>query len=797
MGVRIHSLAKELGMSSKDLMMFLQTQGHDVQSHMTAIDEPVAAILRDRLRSKLPAKSKTTRATKAAGATQGKSGAKAEAGATSRAESELKKSGRAGTGSSAQRTTRAGSADRRTKPAAGIRDKDGSNEKAKGHDGAREAERGSGLKKEDSKTPEAGKDKGARRGKVRYFPQEDYLQQRSARPMTGGRRRLRSRTDQRGRGRPIPSIPAKLPEKVDVFGPVTVKDLSASLGIKAQVLVKKLFEKGKPVTINQYLDDETVLELGVDLGTEIKVRTKVEELEETINDLERYESSAEELVPRAPVVAFLGHVDHGKTSLLDKIRQANVTSEEEGGITQHLGAYRVVKGDVQVTFIDTPGHKAFTEMRARGANVTDVVVLVVAADDGPMPQTEEAINHARAANVPMVVAINKIDKDNANPQRTKEALSALGLMPVEWNGTTEFVEVSAITGEGIDSLLEILSLEAEILELKANPNRQATGVVLEAQATTQRGVIATVLVKDGTLKTGDFVLCGATHGRVRNLVLNGVEQVTEAGPSVPVQVIGLNKVPDTGDKLYVFDNEKQARQLSVEREQRLRESERAQRQQISLENLFDHLGAEKVRELRLIIKADVRGSIEAITKSLEQLSTDEVKVVILHSGVGGVTQEDIHLASASQAVVIGFHVTTDDRARALAEEKQVDVRHYRVIYEAIEDVRAALESRLAPEVTEEIHGRAEIRQVYRASKIGNIAGCIVTSGRVLRNDKARLIRDSKIIYTGQINSLKRFKEDARDVKEGFECGIKIANYEDIKEGDVVECFVMVERKRTL
>jgi translation initiation factor IF-2 len=589
----------------------------------------------------------------------------------------------------------------------------------------------------------------------------------------------------------------KLPEKVDVYAPVRLKDLSGALGIKAPVLVKQLFEKGKPVTINQYLDDDTIVELGVDLGTEITVRKKEDEREEAIRTIAEFESATEDLVSRAPVVTFLGHVDHGKTSLLDKIRTTNVTSKEEGGITQHLGAYRVDKGSAHVTFIDTPGHKAFTEMRARGANVTDIAVLVVAADDGPMPQTEEAINHARAAEVPIVVAVNKIDRPNANPQRCKEALSQLGLMPTEWNGTTEFVEVSAITGEGIDALLEVLSLEAEILELKANPKRPAVGVVLEAEASGQRGVIATVLVQDGTLRVGGYMLCGPSHGRIRSLILNGTEAVEEAGPSVPVQVVGLGQVPAAGEKLYVFENEKQARELAEDREIRDRESERVQRQQVTLENLFDHLSQSGGQELRLIIKADVRGSIEALTQSLQDLSNDEVKVAILHSGVGAISQEDIHLASASQAVVIGFHVTADGRARILAEENHVDIRHYRVIYEAIEDVKAALEDRLAPEISEEIHGRAEIRQVYKASKIGTIAGCVVADGHVLRSDKIRLIRDGTVIYTGELNSLKRFKDDVKEVKEGYECGIKLANYEDIKVGDFVEGFAMVETQRNL
>ena len=763
-------------MSSKELMTFLRTQGHVAKSHMAAVPDSVANILRDRRKPKTPAKKKATKSASVAAKSTTKTSTDGRGGATK-------------TGKDEKKSTRTASS--KTAP-------DRGRQVARGPDRGRESRPGEKdpNKKDSAAKPRDGA-KPVRRGKVRYFPQDDYLMQSQVRSLPGGRRRPRGRGgDRRGRAA-APSIPAKLPEKIAVVTPVTLKDLSGALGIKAGLLVKKLFDKGKPVTVNQYLDEQTILELGVDLGTEITVRSKEEKLAEAVEDLEKYESAGDKIVSRAPVVTFLGHVDHGKTSLLDKIRETNVTGSEEGGITQHIGAYRVDRGDIHITFIDTPGHKAFTEMRARGADITDIAVLVVAADDGPKPQTEEAINHARAAKVPILVALNKIDKANADPQRAKEALSALGLMPVEWNGTTEFVEVSAITGQGIDALLETLTLEAEILELKADPSRPAIGVVLEAEATTQRGVIATVLIQDGTLRLGDYVLCGSSHGRVRNLILNGTEPLEEAKPSMPVQVIGLNQVPDTGDKLYVFENDKRARQVAGERETKQRESERAQRQQVNLENLFEHLNAEEVQELRLIIKADVRGSVEALTKSLEQLSTGEVKIVILHTGVGGISQEDIHLASASQAVVIGFHVTTDDRARLLAEEKQVDVRHYRVIYETIEDVRAALESRLAPEVVEEVHGRSEIRQVYRASKVGNIAGCYVTSGFVLRSDKVRLIRDGTVLYSGEIGSLRHFKDDVREVKEGHECGLKIANYEDIKEGDSIEAFTVTEKKRNL
>ncbi|HLU48999.1 MAG TPA: translation initiation factor IF-2, partial [Planctomycetota bacterium] len=745
-----------------ELMDLLESQGRPVKSHMSTIDPLVASIFRDRYKPKTPPPPPPE-------ATRGAPGAAAARKASPdapRAPAGVGAGARKEPGRAREETTEGG-----------------------GDAVAARSRESGGVKTWD-------KNKGPRR--VRYFPESDFRQETRT---SGARRR-----PQRGRPAPssqggrtaAPTAAEKLPDRVDVFHPVTVKDLSSALGIKSQVLVKKLLEKGRMVTINQYLDEETILELSVDLGVEINLRRKEAELEEAVRALDQFESAPDELVTRAPVVTFMGHVDHGKTSLLDRIRSASVTSREAGGITQHLGAYRVDRGNVHVTFIDTPGHEAFTEMRARGANVTDVAVLVVAADDGPKPQTEEAINHVRAAGVRLIVALNKIDLPAANPQRCKEALANLGLLPVEWNGDTEFVEVSAKTGQGIDTLLETLSLESEILELKANPKRPALGTVLEVEATSQRGTLVTVLVQDGTLRVGDYVLCGASHGRVRSLILNGVEQIQKAGPSYPVQIVGLTGVPSVGDKFYVFADEKKARQLASERADRLREAERAERQQVTLENLFDHLAAESlVKELRIIIKADVRGSIDALKNALEQIQHEEVRLVILHTGVGAISQEDINLALASQAVVIGFHVVADDRARALADENGVDVRYYDVIYQVVDDVQSALEAKLSPEIAEEIHGRAEIRQVYKASRIGNIAGCYVTSGFVRRSDKIRVIRDGRVIHTGELASLKRFKDDVREVKENYECGMKVANYDNIQVGDILEAFTTVERQRKL
>mgnify|MGYP001179735663 CR=1 FL=1 len=728
MGVRIFTLAKELDMTSKELISFLKTQGHKIASHMSSIDDPVAKILRDRLKPKA-------------------------------AEAPAEKP--------------------KASPAAA---KDGESKTA-------------GAATQKAPATAAGKKKKVRR----FFPTNEYSSGGPGRFAGKGRRSNRrgGGGDPAARKKPVEF---KAPEKIEVSVPLALKDLSSALGMKAQVLIKTLFKLGKPVTINDFLDEELILEVCMEIGTEVEFKKKEEDEEELLKTIEEEAGNEEDTIPKAPVVTFLGHVDHGKTSLLDKIRETQVTAKEHGGITQHLGAYRVDHGDVKVTFIDTPGHKAFTEMRARGANVTDVAVLVVAADDGPMPQTEEAINHARAAEVPIIVAINKIDLASANSQRCKEQLSGLGLNPVDWGGETEMVEVSAQTGEGLDNLLETLSLESEILELKANPQRSALGIVLEAEATTNRGVLTTALIKDGTLKHGDCVLAGACYGRVRDLIVNGSEQVEEAGPSVPVTIVGLNAVPDAGDKLYVLENEKQARQIAEARARNRREMEQAEKssgKKRSLIDLVEKAGSGDVVELNLIIKADVRGSIEALRSSLVGLSTDEVQVEIIHTAVGAVSQEDVQLASASDAVILGFHVVADDRARSVAEEAGVEIRSYKVIYEVVDDIRAAMESRLAPEEVEEFHGRATIRQVFKASKLGNIAGCIVSTGKILRNDKIRLIRNDVPIHEGSIANLKRLKDDAREVKEGFECGIKLKGYEDIKEDDVIEAYTITHKARTL
>jgi len=584
--------------------------------------------------------------------------------------------------------------------------------------------------------------------------------------------------------------------QVEIDEPITIKSFSAATGIRSAVIIKKLFDQGILVTINQTLDNEQAEMIALEHDIELVVRLAKTAEDKLIEQFAGRETG--ELTPRAPVVTFLGHVDHGKTSLLDYIRKTKVASGEAGGITQHTGAYRYDDGDKHVVFLDTPGHEAFTAMRARGAKMTDVVVLVVAADDGVMPQTVEAINHAKAAEVPIVVALNKVDVPNANIQRALGQLAEHELHPREWGGETEVIHTSAMTGEGVDTLVETLSLEAEILELQADPSAPASGYVIEAEMNPGLGVVARLLVRDGTLRVGDVLLAGGGYGRVRRMTDPMGNVVTEAGPATPVEVSGLDAVPDAGNRFHVADNIEQARGIADERRQSARAESLSGSRQLTLENLFEQIEAGEAHELPIIIKGDVQGTVEALNTSLNKLSTDEVRVQVLHTGVGGISTGDVTLAEASNAIIVGFNVVADSNARQLAERSGVDIRTYRVIYEIIDDVRRALEEGLAPEIREETIGHAEIRQTFKVSRVGTIAGCFVTDGIVARNAEVRIIRDNVVIEDERtLDSLKRFKDDAREVKAGLECGLKIAGYDDIKEGDVLEFYKRVEVARTL
>ena len=517
---------------------------------------------------------------------------------------------------------------------------------------------------------------------------------------------------------------------------------------------------------------------------------------EAFTEEEQAAQTAEQL-PRAPVVTVMGHVDHGKTTLLDSIRRANVAAGEAGGITQHISSYQVEKDGQLITFIDTPGHAAFTAMRARGAKATDLVILVVAADDGVMPQTKEAIHHAKAANVPIVVAMNKIDKPDANVERLKSELVAEQVVPEDFGGDSPFVPVSAKTGQGIDDLLEQVLLQAEVLELQAPTEAAAKGLVIEARLDKGRGPVATVLVQSGTLRRGDVVLAGSSYGRVRAMLDEDGKPTQEAGPSIPVEIQGLTEVPSAGDEFMVLADERRAREIATFRQGKYREVTLNKRQAAKLENMFDQMGEGQAQTLALIVKADVQGSQEALAQSLVKLSTPEVKVQIVHAAVGGISESDINLAIASKAVIIGFNTRADAGARKLAEGNGVDIRYYNIIYDAVDEVKAAMEGMLAPEQKEEVIGMAEIRTVFIASKIGTVAGCMVTAGTVTRSARFRLLRDNIVVYTGEIESLKRMKDDVREVKEGFECGIKLKNVTDIKEGDQLEVFEVKEVARTL
>ncbi len=583
-------------------------------------------------------------------------------------------------------------------------------------------------------------------------------------------------------------------QEVHVPETISVADLAHKMSVKASELIKHLMKLGQMVTINQQLDQETAMILVEEMG-HTALAAKLDDPEAFLE--EEHAATTGEDLPRAPVVTVMGHVDHGKTSLLDYIRRTRVASGEAGGITQHIGAYHVETPRGMITFLDTPGHAAFTAMRARGAKATDLVVLVVAADDGVMPQTKEAIAHAKAAGVPIIVAMNKIDKPEANVERLKGELVSEQVVPEDFGGESPFVPVSAKTGQGIDELLEQVLLQAEVLELKAPTEAMAKGIVIEARLDKGRGPVATVLVQSGTLKKGDIVLAGSSYGRVRAMLDENGKSADEAGPSIPVEIQGLTEVPQAGDDFMVLGDERRAREIATFRQGKYRDVKLAKKQAAKLENMFETMGQGEAQMLPLIVKADVQGSQEALAQSLLKLSTDEVKIQIVHSAVGGISESDVNLAIASKAVIIGFNVRADAGARKLAEGNGVDLRYYTIIYDAVDEIKAAMTGMLAPEQREEVIGTAEIRTVFVASKIGTVAGCMITAGVARRGARVRVLRDNVVAYTGEVDSVKRMKEDVREVKEGFECGVKIKNYNDIAEGDQLEFFEVKEVARTL
>ena len=593
----------------------------------------------------------------------------------------------------------------------------------------------------------------------------------------------------------LPAVPKELPEKITFYESLSVAELAKKLHREPSELIKKLFMLGVMATINQELDKDAIELICADYGVEVEEEVRVDKTDLDVY-FEQAEVNEEELAERPPVVTIMGHVDHGKTTLLDSIRNTKVTAGEAGGITQHIGAYQVNLDGKKITFLDTPGHAAFTTMRARGASITDIAIIVVAADDGVMPQTVEAINHAKAAEVPIIVAVNKMDKPTANPDRVMQELTEHGLVPEDWGGDTIFVPISALKGEGIDSLLEMILLVSEVAELKATPNRSAIGTVIEARLDKGRGSVATLLVQDGTLNIGDAIVVGHAYGRVRAMVNDLGRRIKEAGPATPVEITGMNEVPQAGDRFVVFADEKTARQVGESRAMSAIQASRSEKQRVTLDNLFEQMSQGDVKELNVIVKADVQGTVEAMAASLMKIDVEGVNVKIIHTGAGAITESDISLAAASNAIVIGFNVRPDVNAKRAADEEGVEIRLHRIIYKVIEEIEAAMKGMLDPEFEEKIIGQAEVRQTIKVSKVGTIAGSYITEGKFTRDSGVRVIREGIVVFEGELDSLKRFKDDAKEVAKGYECGITIKNYNDIKEGDILEAFIMEEIKRS-
>ena len=584
-----------------------------------------------------------------------------------------------------------------------------------------------------------------------------------------------------------------MPSKITYQEGITVGELAEKLNVESAGIIKKLFLLGIMANINQSLDEETLELIADDYGVEIEKEVVVDE-----EDLSIYfddETDDSDAIERPAVVTIMGHVDHGKTTLLDSIRNTKVTEGEAGGITQHIGAYQIENSGKKITFLDTPGHAAFTTMRARGAQVTDITILVVAADDGVMPQTIEAINHAKEAEVPTIVAVNKIDKPTANPDRVMQELTEYGLIPEDWGGDTIFVPLSALSGDGIDDLLEMIGLVAEVQELKANPNKQAVGTVIEAELDKSRGPAASLLVQNGTLNVGDAIVVGNTYGRIRAMVNDLGKRIKSAGPSTPVEITGINDVPLAGDRFVVFGDEKQARRIGEARHEASVIQQRQESKNVSLDNLFEQMKQGEMKDLNVIIKGDVQGSVEALAASLMKIDVEGVNVRIIHTAVGAINESDVALANASNGIIIGFNVRPDAGAKRAAEAENVDMRLHRVIYNVIEEIESAMKGLLDPEFEEQVIGQAEVRQTFKVSKVGTIAGSYVTEGKITRNAGVRVIRDGIVLFEGELDTLKRFKDDAKEVAQGYECGITIEKYNDLKEGDIIEAFEMVEIQR--
>nr|MBO2478306.1 translation initiation factor IF-2 [Bacillota bacterium] len=781
--VRVYELARDLGVDSKEIVDFLASLGQDVKNHMSTVeDEYVARVLRR------------------FGGGQAAGGAANGAGNPSRPQAAAQTAATASAGSTPQ--AKPAQPAQAAKPAAtGQASKPASTGQASKPAQPAPGPQARGQRAQAEPARPAADER-------RQAPQAaaQPAQRQAARPATSGQ--SQAKADPRsqrgaapggkpgGKGQPMAQRGQRqAPEpgsrgKLELPESIPIKELAGKVGVQAAAIVKYLFNQGMMVTVNHSIDFETAAKIATRLGFEV-----VKPHDPLADALVDQEDPPETLKPIPPVVTIMGHVDHGKTTLLDAIRETRVAATEAGGITQHIGAYQVEWNGKKITFLDTPGHEAFTAMRARGAQVTDIAVLVVAADDGVMPQTIEAINHARAADVPIIVALNKIDKPDANPDRVKQQLADQGLIPEEWGGDTVVVPVSALRRQGLDDLLEMILLVAELRELKANPDRPARGVIIEAELDKGRGPVCTVLVKKGTLRLGDAVVAGHTAGKVRAMLDDRGRPIAEAGPATPVSVLGLDDVPMAGDELVVVADERLAREIAARRREEMRQQEMQRPVRANLDQLFEQVKAGQLPELNIIIKADVQGSVEALRGALEKLSRPDVRLNVIHAAVGGITKTDVDLAAAANAIIIGFNVRPDATARKVAEQENVDIRTYRVIYDAIEEMKKALEGMLEPEYREVVLGRAEVRALFRVPNVGTVAGCYVTEGKVVRGASVRVIRDGTVVHEGAISSLKRFKDDVREVAEGYECGIGLEKFNDLKEGDVLEFFRMEQVAR--
>ena len=799
---RVYELAKQLNISNKDLIEKLNELGIEVNNHMSTVDEENAELVKELLggeKNEAPKTEKNEKAEKAEKAEKSKEPVKEEKKTAKTEKPEKAKetvkenAGFQGKPREEQRRQQKETNDR------GAQARGGQQKNDQRTDGRQKNDQRQDKSDRGYKAADGGFDKKNKNKKNNWQNEQNDGQndQNNGKNKKNNKNNGKNNNKNNNAAKPAPAPePVQEEEEIrfmEIPENITVKELAEKLGKSGAEIVKCLMKKGIMAAINQSVDFDTAVSVGEEYNVIFEIEKEKDIFEEAFKQEEEDESLLES---RPPVVVVMGHVDHGKTSLLDAIRHSHVTSSEAGGITQHIGAYTVQINGNPITFLDTPGHEAFTAMRMRGAQITDIAVLVVAADDGVMPQTIEAINHAKAAGVEVIVAINKMDKPSANPDRVKQELVEYGLVAEDWGGNTICVPVSAVTKDGIDTLLEMIILTAEMMELKANPNKPARGAIIEAQLDKGRGPVATVLVQEGTLNVGDPIVAGAAHGKIRAMMDDKGRRVKKAGPSKPVEILGLSEVPAAGDSFYVASSEKQARQLAESvvaksRKDMLKDTP----QKVSLDDLFNQIQSGSVKELNIVVKADVQGSVEAVKQSLEKLSNEEVRIRIIHGGVGAITESDVMLASASNAIVIGFNVRPEPSAKTFADEEKVDIRLYRVIYNAIEDITAAMKGMLDPVYEEKVIGHAEVRQLFKASGVGTIAGSYILDGKFTRTAKVRLLRDNIVVYEGELESLKRFKDDVKEVNAGYECGLVFKKFNDLKEGDIAEAYIMVEVPR--